>query len=302
MKSLEQFQDTYDTIVGASNRALTAADLQLMVRWGRLIHTVRLPLLFTKLRDELFVLAGSSYICTVNPAALRPTPVAAQRTATALPAGPAAAATAPVLAGAPDAANIGSAPPGGRVRAPTGPSSRDTASPPPQTAPTTEAVTLAWYRELLATFVRDYVAYLNSIELSLVFTDTAELGSTFVISETVFVPTPRVFLMHVRNGRDERRQTDLTRHSHLDWTNVHFVRVFQKFDIGFLLVELSLENMFVCVNMYTLRSRRVLAATAAAVATTSDGGATQQLGASTEVQKKYQVGDPGWIGRHASAR
>ena len=275
MKSLEQFQDTYDTIVGASNRALTAADLQLMVRWGRLIHTVRLPLLFTKLRDELFVLAGSSYICTVNPAALRPTPVAAQRTATALPAGPAAAATAPVLAGAPDAANIGSAPPGGRVRAPTGPSSRDTASPPPQTAPTTEAVTLAWYRELLA---------------------------TFVISETVFVPTPRVFLMHVRNGRDERRQTDLTRHSHLDWTNVHFVRVFQKFDIGFLLVELSLENMFVCVNMYTLRSRRVLAATAAAVATTSDGGATQQLGASTEVQKKYQVGDPGWIGRHASAR
>jgi len=275
VKSLEQFQDTYDTIVGASNRALTAADLQLMVRWGRLIHTVRLPLLFTKLRDELFVLAGSSYICTVNPAALRPTPVAAQRTATALPAGPAAAATAPVLAGAPDAANIGSAPPGGRVRAPTGPSSRDTASPPPQTAPTTEAVTLAWYRELLA---------------------------TFVISETVFVPTPRVFLMHVRNGRDERRQTDLTRHSHLDWTNVHFVRVFQKFDIGFLLVELSLENMFVCVNMYTLRSRRVLAATAAAVATTSDGGATQQLGASTEVQKKYQVGDPGWIGRHASAR
>ena len=64
----------------------------------------------------------------------------------------------------------------------------------------------------------------------------------------------------------------------------------QKFDIGFLLVELSLENMFVCVNMYTLRSRRVLAATAAAAAATGDGGATQQLGASTEVQKKYQVG------------
>lgn len=200
VKSLEQFQDTYDAIVGASNRALTAADLQLMVRWGRLIHTVRLPLLFTKLRDDLFVLAGNSYICTVNPAAVRPTPLAA--------AGPTAAAPAPVPAGAAEAANVSSGPTGGRARAPTGPSSRDTASPPPQAAPTTEAVTLAWYRELLATFVRDYVAYLNSIELSLVFTDTAELGSTFVISETVFVPTPRVFLMHVRGGRAERRGTD----------------------------------------------------------------------------------------------
>ena len=35
------------------------------------------------------------------------------------------------------------------------------------------------------------------------------------------------------------------------------VRVCQVFEIGFLLVELSLESMYVCVNMYTLRSRRL---------------------------------------------
>ena len=67
MQSLARFQQTYDAMVALDRGRLKASDLQLMVRWGRLIHTVRLPLLFTKLRDKLFVLAGSSYICTVEP-------------------------------------------------------------------------------------------------------------------------------------------------------------------------------------------------------------------------------------------
>ena len=199
MQSLARFQQTYDAMVALDRGRLKASDLQLMVRWGRLIHTVRLPLLFTKLRDKLFVLAGSSYICTVEPtialnqsadaaAAIEVAPTPTEPLApTPLPTPvrpPSAAPAVPAAAGAGPGAVVAPAVGGGPGLLSPGPSS--------------EAVTLQWYRNLLDSFVRDYVAYLRSIELTDIFTATGKGGAFFVTSATDRVETPRVFLIRVR--------------------------------------------------------------------------------------------------------
>jgi hypothetical protein len=169
-----------------------------MVRWGRLIHTVRLPLLFTKLRDELFVLAGNSYICTIQPSS----ELARSRASTAL------SATSPPIVSKHETSTPAVATPietgGGSDRerrrsstvvpVPSGEISTST----PVTSPglnNTESVTLQWYRNLLDSFVRDYVAYLSSIQLKHLWTQPR--ASAFYTSATDAVDTPRVFLIKV---------------------------------------------------------------------------------------------------------
>ena len=189
-QSRERFQRTYDRVVKFDGQHLQTEDMQLMVRWGRLIHTVRLPLLFTKLRDKLFVLAGDSYICTVE------SPFAQAMS------GPGASATA-APASTPSTTSLAEAAPSAaaleRRRSSTLGLRMGDAAAATGTVPSAEVVTLQWYRNLLASFVRDYVGYLESIALTKLYTATDDEGSYFRTSEVEKVKTPRTFLIRVRS-------------------------------------------------------------------------------------------------------
>lgn len=67
----EVYQTVYNRWSARDKDKITANDLTVLLRCGRLIHSARSAILFSKLRDLVFVKSGNSYMCTLPSSMMR---------------------------------------------------------------------------------------------------------------------------------------------------------------------------------------------------------------------------------------
>ncbi|KNC96331.1 uncharacterized protein SPPG_08234 [Spizellomyces punctatus DAOM BR117] len=176
---------------------ISASDMAEILRSVRLLHFVKYPLLFTEIRDQL--LGQSLNLPSSGIPGSLDTPVGKELSSATAPT--------PLLSNASQATSSGWI----------------------NSNSVDDETTMRWYRELIDTYLRDYVAYLRHLGLDTVTSGTG--GTLFAASSSV---TPKFWISN-RLCVD----ADVT----------YLVRWFST---GVLIAQVGVDGIFGCVNLYTL--------------------------------------------------